>query len=40
MRVAAGRPHFIELREVRIDDGADGCRKSKGRDAPYGFCNP
>jgi len=40
VRVAARGPHLIELREVRIDDGAQGRGVADRRDAAYGFCNP
>lgn len=40
VRVAARRPHLVELREVGVDDRAQGSGMADRRDAADGFCNP
>ena len=40
VRVAPGRPHLVELREVRVDDGAQGSGVANRGNAASGLCNP
>ena len=40
VRVAPGRPHLVELREVRVDDRAQGSGMADRGDATSGLCNP
>ncbi len=40
VRVAAGRPHLVELSEIKVDERAQGSGVADRCDAAYGFCNP
>ena len=40
VRVAPGGPHLVELREVSVDDGAQGSGVANRRDAAGRLCTP